>query len=210
VDQAVRRIADKGSAAIGEALDIADPQASAGWVRGAAEQLGGCDIFISFATGGGGAASEETWRRTYELDVLGLWRGVEAALPYLRASSAASVVAISSTAALEHFLAPQAYNAMKAAVINYAAELSQQLAPEGVRVNTISPGPVFVDGGSWDGVKQRNPELYERTVQQIPAGRMASAAEVARAIAFVASPACRSIVGANLVIDGGFTKRVQY
>ena len=99
---------------------------------------------------------------------------------------------------------------MKAAVINYAAALSQQLAPKGIRVNTVSPGPVFVPGGSWDMIKTHMAAVYDQTVKNTPVGRLGDAAEVARAIAFVASPACRFMTGANIVIDGGITKRVQY
>jgi len=210
VDAAVKAVSALQVKAVGESVDLKDGAALRAWVDRAAAALGGCDIFICFATGGGGPASEETWQKTFELDVLATWRGIDAAMPHLKKSKAGSVVVISSTAALEDFASPQAYNAMKAALINYASALSQQAAKDGVRVNTVSPGPVFIQDGAWDGVKSRLPEFYEKTLAAIPTGRMADAEEVARAIAFVASPACGSLVGANLVIDGGFTKRVQY
>jgi 3-oxoacyl-[acyl-carrier protein] reductase len=59
-------------------------------------------------------------------------------------------------------------------------------------------------------VKDHMTAIYDMTLKGIPMGRMGSADEVARAIAFVASPACRFMTGTNVVIDGGFTKRVQY
>jgi len=191
-------------------VDMADAHAYGAWVDAAATELGGCDIFISFASAGGGPASEETWKATFELDVLATFRGVEAAMPHLEKSKAGSIVAVSSTAALEEFFGPQAYNAMKAAVINYASALSQKLAPAGIRVNTVSPGPVFIDGGAWDMIKTHMTPLYDGTLKTIPMGRMGAADEVGRAIAFVASPTCRFMTGTNLVIDGGLTKRVQY
>ena len=210
VDSAVASLKDKGVKAIGASVDMKDAAAYGAWVKSAAEELGGCDIFISFASASGGPASEETWKATFDLDLLATYRGVQAALPFLEKSKAGSVVAISSTAALEDFFGPQAYNAMKAAVINYASALSQQLAPKGIRVNTVSPGPVFVSGGSWDMIKTHMAAVYDNTVKSVPMGRLGEADEVARAIAFVASPACRFMTGANLVIDGGVTKRVQY
>ena len=146
VDKAVASLKGKGVQAFGAAIDMADGPTYRAWVDRAAGQLGGCDIFISFASAGGGPASEETWKATMDLDMLATFRGIEAALPHLEKSEAGSIVAISSTAALEDFFGPQAYNAMKAAVINYASALSQALAPKGVRVNTVSPGPVFIDG----------------------------------------------------------------
>jgi 3-oxoacyl-[acyl-carrier protein] reductase len=210
VQATVESLKAKGVNAVGEAVDMKDAAAYQAWVARAADQLGGCDIFISFASAGGGQASEDAWKASFEVDLMSTWRGVQAALPYLEKSQAGSVVAVSSTAALEEFFGPQAYNAIKAAVINYASALSQQLAPKGIRVNTVSPGPIFIEGGSWDMIKTHMTPLYEQTIKTTPVGRLGTGEEVARAIAFVASPACRFMVGANLVIDGGITRRVQY
>ena len=210
VDETVAALKARGVKATGASVDMTDAAAYGAWVTRAAGELGGCDIFISFASASGGPASEQTWKATFDLDLLATYRGIQAALPFLEKSAAGSIVAISSTAALEDFFGPQAYNAMKAAVINYAAALSQQLAPKGIRVNTVSPGPVFVPGGSWDMIKTHMAAVYDQTVKNTPVGRLGVAAEVARAIAFVASPACRFMTGANIVIDGGITKRVQY
>ena len=210
VDATVASLKAKGVNAIGEAVDMADADAYKAWVARSADALGGCDIFISFASAGGGPASEDTWKATFNLDLMATFRGVQAALPYLEKSKAGSIVAVSSTAALEDFFGPQAYNAVKAAVINYAAALSQQLAPKGIRVNTVSPGPVFIPGGSWDMIKTHMTPLYDQTVKAVPMGRLGTGEEVARAIVFMASPACPFMTGTNVVIDGGVTKRVQY
>lgn len=210
VDSAVESLKGKGGKVFGESVDMADAGAYAGWIDRAAGQLGGIDIFIPFASAGGGPASEESWKKAFDVDLLATFRGIQAALPHIEKSQAGSIVAISSTAALEDFFGPQAYNAIKAAVINYASALSQQLAPKNIRVNTVSPGPIWVTGGSWDMIKTHMTPLYEQTVKAVPMGRLGEDAEVARAIAFVASPACRFMTGANLVIDGGVTKRVQY
>ena len=210
VDAAVAALKGKGVKAIGAAVDVTDGPTYRAWVDKAAGELGGCDIFIPFASAGGGPATEESWKATMDLDVLATFRGIEAVLPHLEKSKAGSIVAISSTAALEDFFGPQAYNAMKAAVINYASALSQKLAPAGIRVNTVSPGPVFIEGGAWDYIKTNLTHLHDATLKGIPTGRMGSADELGRAIAFVASPACRYMTGTNLVIDGGATKRVQY
>jgi len=209
VDKALVSLRSK-TKAIGEAVNVSDATAYMGWVKRAAEELGGCDIFISFVSAGGGPASEETWKAVVENDLLGTFRGIQAALPFLEKSKAGSIVAISTTAALEEFAGPQAYNAIKAAVINYAHAMSQALAPKGIRVNTVSPGPIWIDGGAWDWVKANIPAFYDATLKAIPSGRLGAGDEVARAIAFVASPACRFMTGTNIVVDGGFTKRVQY
>jgi 3-oxoacyl-[acyl-carrier protein] reductase len=210
VEAAVAALSAMGVKALGEAVDVADGEAYRAWVARAADGLGGCDIFISFASASGGPASEQAWKAVFELDLLATWRGVEAVLPYLEKSKSGSIIGISSTAALEEFFGPQPYNAMKAAVINYASALSQQLAPKGIRVNTVSPGPVFIEDGSWDKIKTHMTALYDQMIKAVPMGRLGTGEEVARAIAFVASPACPFMTGTNLVIDGGVTKRVQY
>lgn len=210
VDATVASLQAKGVKALGEAIDMADGEAYRAWVARAAEGLGGCDIFISFASAGGGAASEQAWKSVFDLDLMATFRGVEAAMPFLEKSSSGSIIAVSSTAALEDFFGPQAYNAMKAAVINYASALSQQLAPKHIRVNTVSPGPIFIHGGAWDMIKTHMAHLYDATIKAVPMGRLGTGEEVAKAIAFMASPACPFMTGTNVVIDGGVTKRVQY
>ena len=92
---------------------------------------------------------EAAWQANFDIDLLGAARSVEASVPLLAQSDAASIVFISSTAALEYLGVPQPYNAMKAALIAHANDLSQALAPQGIRVNTVSPGPVFFEGGNW-------------------------------------------------------------
>jgi nitrite reductase/ring-hydroxylating ferredoxin subunit len=79
-----------------------------------------------------------------------------------------------------------------------------------VFVNMVTPGPISYPGGNWEGIKAMMPDLYTATLAQIPMGRMGSPKDVANAIAFLASPAASYITGTNVVIDGGFTKRVQF
>lgn len=178
-------------------------------LTGLADRLGGCDIFIH-SISSSGAQGAGDWDESYRLDMLGAVDGCEALEPYLEKSSAGSIILMSSTAALETFLVPQAFNAIKAAVITYGKQLSQAWAPKGIRVNIVSPGPITYPGGNWEGAKALAPDLYAGIVGQIPMGRMGAADEVAKAIAFLASPAAGYITGSNLVIDGGFTKRVQF
>jgi 3-oxoacyl-[acyl-carrier protein] reductase len=159
---------------------------------------------------GGNAPGEEGWRANFEYDILGTVRCVASALPYLEKSANPSILMISSTAALEKFIRAGAYNAMKAALLNYSGALAQDLGPKGIRVNAISPGPIMIEGGSWDRIKQRMNEFYEQTRSEIPLGRMGTAEEVAAQAVLLASPRGGFTTGANIVIDGGITKRIQF
>lgn len=209
VDAAVADLAGKGVKVTGGAVDVADKAAYQGWIAAAGEELGGIDIFIPNVSAGGGQMGEEGWQANVEIDLLGTTRGIEAAMPQLEKSDAASIVIISSTAGVETFMGPQTYNAIKGALVIHGKQLSQALAPQGIRVNCVSPGPIFIEGGAWDFIKNNMAEIYEGTLADIPRGSFGSAEEVANAVAFLASPAASLITGVNLVADGGFTKRVQ-
>ena len=209
VDAAVAELSAKGVTAFGQAVDIGDGDAFKAWIDASAAALGGIDCIVSNVSGGG-AQGEEAWRRHLEYDMLGAVRMVEGAMEHLEASDNASVTLISTTAALEKFMSAGPYNALKAALLNYSGALSQDLAPKGIRVNAVSPGPIFVEGGSWDNIKKHMTAFYDATVADIPMGRMGSAEEVAAQVVFLASPQAGFTTGTNIVIDGGITKRIQF
>ncbi len=207
---ALKKLGGAGAKVCGGVADVASRAAVDAWIAASASELGGIDIVIANVSALAGAPGEDSWRAGMEIDVLGTVRTVEAAMPHLEKSSAASIVAVSSTAALEAFGGPRAYNAVKAAVINYLSNLATQLAPQNIRANTVSPGTIYFDDGVWGTRKREMPTIYAAALAQNPMGRMGTPAEVANAVVFVASPAASFITGANLVVDGGFTRRVQY
>jgi len=209
IDAAVASLESKGVKAFGQSVDVLDAAALKSWVDSAAEVLGGIDCVVSNVTGPGGAG-EAGWRGKFEGDVLGTVRLVEYALPHLAKSDNASIVMISTTAALEKFMNAGPYNAMKAALIQYSGALSQDLAAKGIRVNTICPGPIFIEGGAWNNIKDNMKPFYEATLADIPMGRMGKAEEIADQVVFLASPRAAFTTGTNIVIDGGITKRIQF
>lgn len=210
VADAVKALSARGVEAIGEPVNVRDGEAYKAWLERTASALGGCDIFIPGVSAGGGMDSEKNWVRNFEIDMLHTVRGCEALMPHLEKSGTGSIVIIGSTNALETFAAPMAYNAIKAGLITYAKQLSQFVGRKSVRVNTVSPGPIYFEGGAWEMIKGTQPKLYDWAIKQIPAGRMGTVEEIARVIVFVASPAASLITGANVVADNGFTKRVQF
>ena len=135
--------------------------------------------------------------------MLATWRGVKQVTPHLEKSEAGNIVVISSTAALEAFAGAVPYSAVKAALLNYAGNLAQDMAPKGIRVNSVSPCPVFIDGGAWDNIKQAMPEIYEGTVAAIPMGRMGAVDEIASAVAYLSTNEASYITGQTLHVNGG-------
>jgi len=194
-----------------QAVDVSDEQAVAGFVDAAAEQLSGLDIVVSNVSAGG-LKGPDQWRLSFEADLMAFVRMVEAAVPHLERSDAAAIVAIGTTSAFDTLppTSANSYAALKAAVLEHASGLGHALAPKGIRVNTVSPGPIEFPGGAWDSLRERRPEFYEGIRARIPLGRLGRAEEVARAVTFLASPAASFCTAVNLVVDGGFVSRVQF
>lgn len=209
IDEAVASLSRHGGKVVGRQGDLRDMDAYPALLTGIAEELGGCDIFIPSASASGSKLAQD-WNACFEMDVLGAVRGCEAMEPYLEKSGHGSIVLLASTAATETFFAPQAFNAVKATLLTYAKQLGQALGPKGIRVNTVSPGPVWFEGGNWDDIKKAMPDLYDATLAQMVIGRFGQSEDVAKTIAFVASPASGWTTGTNVVVDGGYTKRVQF
>jgi NAD(P)-dependent dehydrogenase (short-subunit alcohol dehydrogenase family) len=210
IDKALAAVAGNKGKALARAFDMTgNPDGYKAWLGEAAAQLGGCDIFIHTASSSGMGATQD-WARCFEIDIMGAVTGMEVLTPALAASGHGSVIFMSTTAAVETFIMPQAFNALKAALITYAKQLSQALAPQGIRVNVVSPGPIEYPTGNWEAIKAAVPQLYDGTLAQMPMGRLGAPDEVARTIAFLASPASSYTTGVNIVVDGGYTKRVQF
>ena len=194
-----------------QAVDVSDEQAVAGFVDAAAEQLSGLDIVVSNVSAGG-LKGPDQWRLSFDADLMAFVRMVEAAVPHLERSDAAAIVAIGTTSAFDTLppTSANSYAALKAAVLEHASGLGHALARKGIRVNTVSPGPVDFPGGAWDKLREGRPEFYEGIRARIPLGRLGRAEEIARAVTFLASPAASFCTAVNLVVDGGFVSRVQF
>ena len=214
LDETVASLSAKGVKAFGGAVDISDGAQLRSWIAEAAEQLGGVDVLSSNASALTTGNSEDEWRRLFEIDLMGAIRSFETALPHLTRAAAASgdaaFVMISSVSAAEASSGLSAYGAVKAALIHVAKGLAREHAAKGVRVNVVSPGTVFFEGGVWGNVKERAPDFFTSVLKRNPTGRMATPEEIAAATIFLASPASRFTTGANLVVDGAITSRVNF
>lgn len=208
VDAAVRELSERGTV-VGAAVDAADTDAIRAWVGSSAEQLGGIDVYVH-NTSGKPARKLDGWINNFNIDLMSLVHGVDAASEAL-ADGGGSLVSIGTTATMEHFGSGSgSYSALKAAVTNWTLGQAQVLGAKGVRCNVVSPGPIFIEGGDWDMIKQHMTAFYESTEKNHPAGALGVAQDVADAVTFLVSDRARHINGVNLTVDGGFCKRVNY
>jgi NAD(P)-dependent dehydrogenase (short-subunit alcohol dehydrogenase family) len=205
-------IVASGGAAYSLELDVTD----ADGVRSAFERARGIQADLSVLVNSAGVVavdrfedfSPEVWRRTYEVNVIGTYLAMVAALPGLRASEeAARVINVASAAAKRAgpFTAP--YNASKAAVVNLSRTAAAAWAPE-VLVNSVCPG--LVDTPMWRDMDRRLDELeagpgtsFAERVAGLPIVRAGSAEEVAEVIAALAGPAGAYVVGEDINVSGG-------
>lgn len=208
IKSTINALAAKGIRAWGEPVDVGDPTAVRAWVEHAAHELGGLDILVANVSALAVGDTAETWDKSFKVDMMHTINAAQAAVPFLERSDAGAIVVISSVSGFEIDFAAGSYGAIKAALIHYAKALSQQLIKKRIRVNTVSPGNTYFDGGIWQNIERNMPDLYKTALAMNPTGRMASPEEIARGVVFLASPAASFITGTNLVIDGALTKRV--
>ena len=194
----------------GRAVDAADNESLRSFIAEAIVELGGLDIYVHNTSGKPGKTFE-AWQNNMDIDLMALVHGVDAAADALAASGGGALVSISTSAVGEHFASgSNSYSAFKAAVTNWTLGQAQVLGARGIRCNVVSPGPIWVEGGDWNRVKDARPEFFAATEQTHPMGKIGDVQDVATAVTFLASPAAKHINGANLTVDGGFMKRVNF
>ncbi|MBS0361558.1 MAG: SDR family oxidoreductase [Proteobacteria bacterium] len=213
IEAAVRALEAKGVKAFGQVVDIADGAALQGFVRAAAEALGGLDVLVSNASALVQGNAEADWQAMFDVDMLGAVRTWEAAQPLLAKAAAdkgdAAFLIISSVSSVNAD-APSAYGAMKAALIHFAKGVARQNAAAKVRCNVVSPGTVYFDDGVWGNVKRNMPGFFDQMIKRNPTGRMATPEEIAAATVFLASPRSAFTTGVNMIVDGAITTRANY
>jgi 3-oxoacyl-[acyl-carrier protein] reductase len=208
VAQAVSEMSAKGTV-VGAAVNAGDPESLRAFIASSIEQLGGLDIYVH-NTSGKGAKSFEAWKNNFDIDMMALIHGVDASKAAL-ADGGGALISIGTTASGEHFAGgSNSYSAFKAAATQWTLGQAQVLGAQGIRCNVVSPGPIWVDGGDWNRIKDNMAAFYESAQKTHPGGDLGSVADVANAVAFLVSPAAKHINGVNLTVDGGFMKRVNY
>ena len=171
-------------------------------------RFGRLDILVNNAggsLGGGGfqAASIQQWRQVMEINLFAALVASKAAVPHMQRRQWGRIIHISSIWGKESG-GGAAYNAAKAALISLSKAMSQDLAKDGILVNTVAPGSILFAGGGWEKRMQADPAAIAAFVERdMPLGRFGNPEEVARTVVFLASEAASLITGACLVADGG-------
>ncbi len=204
----VTALKGRGAQAFGRAVDVADAEALKSWVAASAADLGGLDALVCNVSALAVGDSAESWEKSFRTDMMHSVNAVAASVPFLEKSDCASVVLISSVSGFEVDFAAGSYGAIKAALIHYAKGLSRQLVGKGIRVNCVSPGNTYFEGGIWQTIEKNMPDLFQSTLKVNPTGKFGTAEEVADGVVFISSPRARRISGTNLVIDGALTVAV--
>lgn len=201
--EVVKIIRDTGQKAIPLPGDISTATAARALVADAVEQLGGLDILVNNA--GKQVSidaledlSDEQFEKTFSTNVFAMFWLTKAALPHLPAGA----TIINTTSIQAYNPSPNLidYAATKAAINNFTKGLAQQLAPRGIRVNAIAPGPFWTPLQVSDGQPK---EKLPRFGKDTPLGRAGQPAELAPAYVFLASPESSYVIGETLNINGG-------
>ncbi|MEQ1731033.1 MAG: SDR family oxidoreductase [Vicinamibacterales bacterium] len=169
-------------------------------------RFGGVDILVNNVGAAGGAGIDDTsdaqWQDAFDQTLFPAIRASRAVVPHMRARGGGAIVIIASIFGREAG-GRMTYNAVKAAEISLAKSLAQQLAPSGIRVNSLSPGSILFAGGSWWKRQQADPTaIAEFVKRELPFGRFGRPEEVGDAVAFLASPKASWISGTSVVVDG--------
>jgi 3-oxoacyl-[acyl-carrier protein] reductase len=190
--------------------DVSDPEQATALVHRVAEQFGRLDIL--FCNAGGPPAAPfkdqptDAWQRAIELNLLSTIHLARAAVPIMQQAKWGRVICLVSVAAKQPLPGLILSTTARAGVLGFAKALSDEVAIDGITVNSICPG--FIATERVDELTKTKPEMMKQMRAQIPMGRIGNPSELAAAVTFLASEPASYITGAVLQVDGGFTRSI--
>ena len=201
------RAAGRSDAVLAVLADVATEEGCATVVSGAVRHFGRVDILVNNVGKAAGAdvvqTSDADWQSALDQTLFPAIRMSRLAVPEMRRAGGGVILMIASIWGRESG-GRMTYNAVKAAEISLAKAMSQQLAKDNIRVNSVAPGSIMFEGGSWWKRQQDDPQgIAEFIKTELPFGRFGTKEEVGNLVAFLASPRASWISGACITVDGG-------
>jgi len=207
VADAVGATRQAGGEAVGVAIDVTAPGAAQDLLDRTLAAFGRIDILVNNvggSLGGGGflESTEEEWEKVFEVNFFSALRLSKLVAARMVEQRSGSIIMLSSIYGREAG-GPASYNAAKAAMISLSKQMARQLAPYGVRVNSVAPGSILFPGGGWERRLQRDPEgIAEFIKRDLPLGRFGRPEELANVVVFLASDRASLVTGACWTVDG--------
>jgi 3-oxoacyl-[acyl-carrier protein] reductase len=203
-DVAMRAVGDERVIAV--AADVSTPHGVRAVIDGTVAAFGGVDILVNNVGLARGATlvdtSDAEWQEALDQTLFPAIRASRLAVPHMTERGGGAIVIIASVFGREAG-GRMTYNAVKAAEISLGKSLAQQLAPSNIRVNSVSPGTILIEAGSWRKRQKENPAAIADFVKrELPFGRFGTPEEVANVVAFLCSPRASWISGTSVVVDG--------
>jgi 3-oxoacyl-[acyl-carrier protein] reductase len=202
----VRQTAGTAERVLAVPADVSTEAGAAAVVARTVETFGGLDVLVNNVSmaGGGGLldTSDADWQQAIDQALGTTVRVSRLAVPHMQRRGGGSIIIIASIYGREAG-GRMTYNAVKAAQISLGKSLAQQLAASNIRVNSVSPGSIMFEGGSWWRRQQQDPTfIAEMIKRELPFGRFGKPDEVATVVTFLASPKASWISGTSVVVDG--------
>ncbi len=206
LDKTAQEVGERGSVVLATALDVTQEAEARAWVEETQQRFGGVDILINNVggsrPGGNLDATRGDWQAGFALNFFSALDLCRLVVPTMQKRQSGCVINITSIYGRE-WGGPMTYNAAKAALISLSKEMARELAPQGIRVNSVAPGSILFPGGSWERRQKENPEGIAAFVKaELPAGRFGTPEEVADVVVFLASERANWVSGACLNVDG--------
>jgi 3-oxoacyl-[acyl-carrier protein] reductase len=206
VDRVVQEVQKTGAEVTALAGDVTSEADARRWVEETQKRFDRVDILINNVggsrPGGNLSASREDWQNGFALNFFSALDLCRLMVPSMANQKSGCVINIASIYGRE-WGGPMTYNAAKAAMISLSKEMARELAPQGIRVNSVAPGSILFPGGSWEKRQIENPEGIAAFVKaELPFGRFGTPEEVADVVVYLASDRARWVSGACLNVDG--------